>query len=84
MFNTIQITKFRQKYFTVHIGITYSFSNIFGGSQDIAPIVRDSGLICTGNEATLAECTPYTFTHYRSICTRVAGVYCAGIEFSLF
>ena len=65
-----------------HIGNSYNrYSSVFGGSQDIAPIVIDD-IYCTGNEATLTECTYYTY--YSSSCTGIAGVYCAGIDFSLF
>ena len=58
---------------------TYSYSSVFGGSQDIAPIVRDE-FDCSGNEATLTECWHYDYSY----CTTIAGVYCAGINFSLF
>ena len=61
-----------------NVGNSYSYSSFFGGSQDIAPIVRDK-FDCTGNEATLTECS-----HDDSYCTSVAGGYCAGINFSLF
>ena len=68
--------------FSIHINIgnTYSRSNFFGGSQDIAPIVQDR-LSCIGNETKLTECTYY---NYYPTCTSVAGVYCAGIDLSLF
>ena len=66
--------------FTIHnIGNSYSSSSFFGGSQDIAPIVRD-GIICAGNETTLTECTYNNY--YYTTCTSIAGAYCAGIEFS--
>ena len=68
--------------FSIHnIGNSYSRSSVFGGSQDIAPIVIDR-FICTGNETTLTECT-YNY-NYNPTCTGVAGGYCAGILFSLF
>ena len=68
--------------FSIHnIGNSYSYGSFFGGSQDIAPIVRDR-IVCNGNEGTLIECT--TYYNYFHSCTSVAGVYCAGIDFSLF
>ena len=63
-----------------HIGNSYSYNSVFGGSQDIAPIVIGR-IVCNGNEGTLTECT-YNYNYYPS-CTRVVGVYCAGIDFSL-
>ena len=68
--------------FTIHnIGNSFSYISFFGGNQDIAPIVSDR-FDCTGNEASLTECTNNNY--YDSTCTSVAGVYCAGTEFSLF
>ena len=67
--------------FTIqNVGNSYSYSSFFGGNQHIAPIVIDQ-IYCAGNEATLTECTYY---NYYSSCTSIAGVYCAGIDFSLF
>ena len=60
---------------------SYSRTSFFGGSPDIAPIVRNR-LYCSGNEATLTECK-YSNKHVNT-CTYVAGGYCSGIDFSSF
>ena len=71
-----KINKLLLNFCKQNIGNSNSSTNFFGGSQDIAPIVIDE-IYCTGNEASLTECTYYNY--YNSTCTMVAGIYCAGI-----
>ena len=57
------------------IGYGRSTSSLFGGGQDIAPIIYDA-ITCGGSEDNLANCAKQEYSTLNPTCRYVAGVTC--------